>query len=354
MGRVHAPAQRPGPPAWRAHAERRADASEHPQLTRTHTQRHWTPEGAVLDDTDRLIIVKVGKDEGEAWKRGGPLIADLDSALERYPHRLARLDGSIQANIASFVNENAVDMVVMGERGWLCVCARVVGARAAVAAGRCSSVATQAPRAWGRQRVAGAPIARWADPPPPWDHPTGEHFPQSAPLKLTSVTEYVKNATPCAFVIVRGAAVRKPSMRIHSQVGPAPGEGDAERDASPQRGAAAGPARTTRRVAIAYTSFPVGKALLEFARSKVLDADDLIYICHATSQSNNVVSWGGWLEGWVASGATAAPGAGGGACGRAPARHPHPCARTLTHPTTPLHAAAHRRWCRVPRSLRGR
>lgn len=45
---------------------------------------------------------------------------------------------------------------------------------------------------------------------------------------------------------------------------------------------------TGRRVAIAYTSFAVGRGLLQYARDKVLSPNDEIYIVHAFTDKNPV------------------------------------------------------------------
>jgi hypothetical protein len=46
---------------------------------------------------------------------------------------------------------------------------------------------------------------------------------------------------------------------------------------------------TGRRVAIAYTSFAVGRGLLQYARDKVLSPNDEIYIVHSFPDKNPVV-----------------------------------------------------------------
>jgi hypothetical protein len=50
---------------------------------------------------------------------------------------------------------------------------------------------------------------------------------------------------------------------------------------------------TGRRIAIAYTSFAVGRGLIQWARDKLLSTADTIYICHVFHK--NPV--GGWCTG---------------------------------------------------------
>jgi hypothetical protein len=50
-----------------------------------------------------------------------------------------------------------------------------------------------------------------------------------------------------------------------------------------------------RRIAIAYTSFGVGRGLMQFAKEKVLTHNDTVYICHVFQQQNPVSVGGvGW------------------------------------------------------------
>jgi hypothetical protein len=66
-----------------------------------------------LDPRDRLFIVHVGKNQQAGWKVGGPLIADLDTALASYPHETVELEGSLQSNVRSFVEKLGIDLIVL-------------------------------------------------------------------------------------------------------------------------------------------------------------------------------------------------------------------------------------------------
>ena len=46
-----------------------------------------------LNPSDNLIIIRVGKhqEDNGRWKMGGPLIADVDTALQNYPHKIFTL-----------------------------------------------------------------------------------------------------------------------------------------------------------------------------------------------------------------------------------------------------------------------
>lgn len=83
--------------------------------------RQWLLRRGGEDDArsqDNLLIVRVGKhlDETDRWKVGGPLMPDLDTALERYPHQILKLQGSIQSQMRSFTEQHDIDVVVLGER----------------------------------------------------------------------------------------------------------------------------------------------------------------------------------------------------------------------------------------------
>lgn len=72
-------------------------------------------QGSRLDPSDHLTIVHVGKGgEKERWKMGGPLIPDLETCLESFPHTVEDLAGSIQGNIREFLDRAKIDIVVFG------------------------------------------------------------------------------------------------------------------------------------------------------------------------------------------------------------------------------------------------
>lgn len=76
-------------------------------------------QGTRLDPSDHLIIVHVGKGgEKERWKMGGPLIPDLETCLESFPHTIEDLAGSIQGNIREFLDRAKIDIVVFGAVGF--------------------------------------------------------------------------------------------------------------------------------------------------------------------------------------------------------------------------------------------
>ncbi|KAL6778349.1 hypothetical protein ACKKBG_A17860 [Auxenochlorella protothecoides x Auxenochlorella symbiontica] len=171
-------------------------------------------QGTRLDPSDHLIIVHVGKGgEKERWKMGGPLIPDLETCLESFPHTIEDLAGSIQGNIREFLDRAKIDIVVFGNR-----------------------------------------------------------YPQSVlkALSLVSVRDWVKQHVNTPYIIIRPEAVRNVRMRFGS--GP---ETSAESVVSP-----GGTFPPPRRIAIAYPTLAIGRALLQMARERVLQPSDTIDIVH--------------------------------------------------------------------------
>lgn len=131
------------------------------------------PGGMALDPRDRLFIVHVGKTQQAGWKVGGPLIADLDTALASYPHETVELEGSLQSNVRSFVEKLGIDLIVLGDR-----------------------------------------------------------FPQVG-FKIGSVVDWVKQHVTCPFIIVRPEVVRNIHMRIDNGIDLLHREGSAIKAAPP-------------------------------------------------------------------------------------------------------------------------
>jgi hypothetical protein len=75
------------------------------------------PDGR-LDPSEQLFIVKVGKDDlkDDRWKVGGPLVPDLETALVKYPHKEVVLEGGIKHNIAVWLAQQHVDVLVIPDQ----------------------------------------------------------------------------------------------------------------------------------------------------------------------------------------------------------------------------------------------
>lgn len=191
----------------------------------------------VLDPREKLFIVKAGRDEGgpDRWKVGGPLVPDLDTALQRYPHTTVKLEGSVKSNIHTFLAQHDIDLLLM-------------------------------PSDWPKSLLPG----------------------------FVSVSQWVKQNVRCPFIIVRRNAVVNARMQISSQV---PQHGGDSGGRSPQAsfdrthsmGLPLTPQRAGRRIAIAYNTFPAGRGLMQFAREKVLTHADTVYICHVFPPQHNAV-----------------------------------------------------------------
>lgn len=61
--------------------------------------------------SDRLFIIHTGKNE--AWKGSGPLVPDMDTALANWPRTVLSLKGSLQSNLALFLEKYSIDIVVL-------------------------------------------------------------------------------------------------------------------------------------------------------------------------------------------------------------------------------------------------
>ena len=100
-------------------------------------------------NTARRLLLQAGKEDsqGERWKVGGPLMPDLDTALRHYPHSEVKLEGGVRHNVPTFLQQQGIDILVVGDQ-WpqsgLQLTSGAVGARA----GR---------RAGGMECVGGAP-----------------------------------------------------------------------------------------------------------------------------------------------------------------------------------------------------
>lgn len=188
------------------------------------------PDGR-LDPSEQLFIVKVGKDDvkDDRWKVGGPLVPDLDTALVKYPHKAVVLEGGIKQNIAVWLAQQHVDVLVI-------------------------------PDQWPQNMLQKG-------------------------LQITSVSAWVKANVHCPFVIIRRGAVVNARMKIGSQ-----SQRPSSPEPSLNRVSQFPAAMTGRRVCIAYSTFTEGRGLLAFARDLVLTPQDTIYICHVFSKDQNVVT----------------------------------------------------------------
>lgn len=108
-------------------------------------------------NVDQLFIVHTGKDD--TWKIGGPLSADLDTALQNWPHHIVSLQGSVQNNIVAFLDRNHIDLVVLGE-----------------------------------------------------------DFPRQGGFQIASVADWVKSNVGRPFIIIRQSAVRNERLRLSGDV----------------------------------------------------------------------------------------------------------------------------------------
>ncbi|PRW57460.1 universal stress [Chlorella sorokiniana] len=188
------------------------------------------PDGR-LDPSEQLFIVKVGKDDlkDDRWKVGGPLVPDLETALVKYPHKEVVLEGGIKHNIAVWLAQQHVDVLVI-------------------------------PDQWPQSMLQKG-------------------------LQITSVSAWVKANVHCPFVIIRRGAVVNARMKIGSQ-----SQRPSSPEPSLSRVSEFPAAMTGRRVCIAYSTFEEGRGLLRFVRDLVLTQQDTIYIAHVFSKDQNVVT----------------------------------------------------------------
>jgi nucleotide-binding universal stress UspA family protein len=194
-------------------------------------RRHHGVDGrATLDNEDRLFIVRKSRKEEEegVWKRGGPLIQDFDTAMERYPHIVVQLEGSFKSSLGRFVRNSSIDVVVV-----------------------CDEF-----------RSRGL-LNTWQ-----------------------SVGDFVRQNISSPFVIIRPEAVRGTAgFRLVQTIS----KEDRHRDLSPIRPTSA---PTVRKIAIAYpNNFTIGRALINAARKLLLQPTDEIYLVHTfPKQGHSVVS----------------------------------------------------------------
>ena len=178
-------------------------------------------------DSDRLFVFHTGRDD--SWKAAGPLIPDLETALESWPHSVISLKGRLQSNLSVFLDRFAIDIVVLPE-----------------------------------------------------------DFPRQGAVQIGSVADWVKQNVTKPFILMRPGAVRNEKLRLttcekttspvrtHSR-GPSGAESELI---------------SGRRIAIAYPSFPVGVGLVELAKQLVLSESDEIYLVHCFNSQSRVIEGG--------------------------------------------------------------
>lgn len=185
-----------------------------------------------LHPFDHLFIVRprtTDEDDQNRWKRGGPLIKDIQSALMNYPHTTVELDSPFKLSLGKFVKESNIDVVVVGDE-----------------------------------------------------------FRQKAFHLGQTVADFVRQNTSVPFIIMRPEAVRltqgfclnnSQSLSMSMSV-------SGERDLSPTR-----LPTTSRKIAIAYpANFSVGRALIAAARKLVLLETDEIYLVHVFPKEKSVMN----------------------------------------------------------------
>ena len=155
------------------------------------------------------------------WKAGGPLGADLDTALRNYPHSIISVSGSLQSNISKLVKSECIDVVILGDG-----------------------------------------------------------FPRQSGFQIGSVSDWVRQNITCPFIIIRASAVRNEKLRLMSRSEMELASSPPDRSISPSLSPESAPGR---KVAIAYPSFPVGLHLMELAKQLVLLPQDEIFVVHCFS-----------------------------------------------------------------------
>ncbi|KAG7673235.1 hypothetical protein Ndes2437B_g01362 [Nannochloris sp. 'desiccata'] len=185
----------------------------------------WLRQYFFNRETDELIIFHTGKSSN--WKAGGPLGADLDSALQHYPHQVVTVSGTLQSSISKLVKAVGIDVVVLGE-----------------------------------------------------------DFPRQSGFQIGSVSDWVRANITCPYIIIRASAVRNDKLRLasRSQMDTISSPGRPLPDAlSPE-------SAPGRKVAIAYSSYSVGVHLMELAKQLVLLPQDEIFVVHCfTGEKYNVM-----------------------------------------------------------------
>jgi nucleotide-binding universal stress UspA family protein len=177
-------------------------------------------------ESDELIIFHTGKTLN--WKAGGPLGADLDTALQNYPHQVITVSGTLQSSISKLVKAAGIDVVILGE-----------------------------------------------------------DFPRQSGFQIGSVSDWVRQNITCPFIIIKASAVRNDKLRLASR---SQTEMIASPLGRPMSTPISPESAPGRKVAIAYSSYGVGVHLMELAKQLVLLPQDEIFVVHCFSgEKSNVM-----------------------------------------------------------------
>jgi len=109
----------------------------------------------------------------------------------------------------------------------------------------------------------------------------GEDFPRQGGLQIQSVSDWVRSNISCPFIIIRPSAVRNERLRLDSR-------SHIGEPLSPTRQLSPESA-PSRKVAIAYPTFPIGLHLFELAKHLVLLPQDEIFVVHCFQSDKGVV-----------------------------------------------------------------
>ena len=121
-----------------------------------------------------------------------------------------------------------------------------------------------------------------------------EDFPRHSGFQIGSVSDWVRQNIICPFIIVRASAVRNERLRLASQssidvasppkahsLGTSPFSSTSNTVSTSQQQHVLSPdSAPGRKVAIAYSTYPVGTHLMELAKQLVLLPQDEIYVVH--------------------------------------------------------------------------
>ena len=190
----------------------------------------WLRQYFLRKELDEIYIVHTGKKE--AWDRGGPLNADLETCLVGWKHYVYSLSGSLKSNIRDFLEEHDIHLVVVGE-----------------------------------------------------DFPKQGGFIGSRMLS-ESTSDWVKTHIGRPFLIIRQDSVVNQHLRLSSDpMSPTRrhGSGNLSNKSPPFEHA------TKRKIAIAYSTPDVGFHMIELARRFVLIPGDEIFAIHCTGSDKYAV-----------------------------------------------------------------
>jgi nucleotide-binding universal stress UspA family protein len=246
------------------------------------------PDGR-LDPSEQLFIVKVGKDDlkDDRWKVGGPLVPDLETALVKYPHKEVVLEGGIKHNIAVWLAQQHVDVLVIPDQwpqSMLQKGLQITSVSAWVKANvHCPFVIIRRGAVVNARMKIGSQSQRPSSPEP----------------SLRCGTN-ISTQLPCMSAKMQACASLTPCFRLHPSIAPC-SAAYLLADTSPlavllsacplcSRVSEFPAAMTGRRVCIAYSTFEEGRGLLRFVRDLVLTQQDTIYIAHVFSKDQNVVT----------------------------------------------------------------